>query len=191
MNRECELCGKNMDIFVSENKKVIFMCPCCGFIYLPNNTRNTRVTDYVCNYGCSFEPSGDMATIKQASYLKGLANQLNINLTNIYALSRIEVNELISRLKEEVETKCCFINGKRIKIEEEIDDEYFVIGRNNDKAINKSWVEKFKKLTHPNDQWTKVNVETYLKNIKETGIDEVKHFVKTAYEENAIKDLIT
>lgn len=45
----CAFCTTNTEKFISSTGKEIYMCPCCGYLYLPINTRNKRVQIYKCN----------------------------------------------------------------------------------------------------------------------------------------------
>jgi hypothetical protein len=93
--RECEMCGRDMTKFSSQDNKCIFMCPCCGSLYLPSNTRNNRVRSYEYSIG-TFVPDGDMPTYKQASYLRILAEQLNLDI-DIYSSV---IDSVITELEE-------------------------------------------------------------------------------------------
>lgn len=100
MNIECEFCSTNMEDFVSDNKKHIYMCPYCGCLYLPNDTRNNNVREYECSYG-NFIKSNcyNLPTQKQMSYLKYLIKELNyeVDLTKI---TKFDAVLLITELKE-------------------------------------------------------------------------------------------
>jgi hypothetical protein len=98
--RECGICGREMTLFISQDDKAILMCSCCGSIYLPVETRDKRIVGY--DYSCdgTFIPNGDIPSYKQASYLKILCNQLNLEEVDVYSMTKEEVTNLISELKQ-------------------------------------------------------------------------------------------
>lgn len=176
--RECDLCGREMTVFASQERKVILMCPCCGSVYLPKETRNKRVSDYKYSYGGTFLPSGDMPTQKQISYIKVLCNQLNLEEVDAYSMTKEEARILISELKEKADEGYYTIGWHKIKIEEETDGEYIIL--NNRATIEKKWLKEYKNKLHPADDWTNVNLETYVKNIINFDIDEMTTLLNLA-----------
>lgn len=159
----CSFCKREMTEFVSQDKKSIFMCPCCGEIHLPVQTRNNKVKDYTYNktYGI-FMSSGDMPTDSQVSYLRFLLSELH-KTYDIYSLTKREAGVLISSLKDEYENKgCCEVFGQKIKIvQEDQDKSVWFRGFADFEVTDKQWVEDYKNTLHPNDDWTNMNVATY------------------------------
>jgi hypothetical protein len=99
MNKECDNCTTVMEEFVSINKKSIYMCPYCGSLYLPSETRNNNVSEYESSYGAFIgSKCYNLPTKKQMSYLKYLAKELNyeVDLTKI---TRFDANFLITEFK--------------------------------------------------------------------------------------------
>lgn len=123
-NKECEYCITIMEEFVSTNGKKIYMCPYCGSLYLPVNTRNNNVDSYEASYG-GFIASKcyGLPTQKQMSYLKYLTKELNyeIDLTKITKYGAIGlITELKSKLDEKEKLNDNVIkDGIASKIEEE------------------------------------------------------------------------
>lgn len=98
----CLFCYEGVyEEFVSKDGKKILMCPSCGCIKIPFETRNKRVIDYQCNSMFTFTPIIDKATYKQASYLMALSKQLNMEI-DISSLTKDEAKILISELVNKV-----------------------------------------------------------------------------------------
>lgn len=96
----CRLCEEIMEVFTSDkDDKHIFMCPCCGSIYLPEETRDKRIKEYENYYGNFFPVRGNVPTESQVSYAKFLCGKLYLKNINMYYLSKVEMIEFISYLK--------------------------------------------------------------------------------------------
>lgn len=75
------------------------MCPYCGSIYLPEETRDKRIREYGGCYGNIVPLRSDIPTNKQILYAEFLCEKLHLKYTNMYYMSKNEMIEFISYLK--------------------------------------------------------------------------------------------
>ena len=163
-NEKCRVCGESMTNFISQDNKIIYMCPCCGNLYLPIETRNKRVRDYTYFDTGNFEPKGNFPTVKQRCYLEFLMKSLGIEKKiNIFSLTKYKAQQLISALKEKYEKEyACTVFGQRVEIEKSDNrDHLWIYGFAEARIDDRQWLEDYKNKLHPNDDWTNLNLETY------------------------------
>ena len=142
-DEKCTICGENMTKFISQDNQLIFMCSCCGSLYLPYGTRNDRVNNYIYrDWQGIFESEGNFPTVQQCSYLKFLMKSLGVkSKINVYSLTKYQAQKLISALKKRYEEKrMCTVFGKNIRIENSnSDDQLWIDGFADARIDDRKW----------------------------------------------------
>ena len=215
---KCIICNLEMTEYISYNEinqikiatnKRIYMCEKCGRIYLPENVRNTKVTEYGYINGL-LVPNKDTITENQMLFLKSLIKELKtedtIKLqktlnkneikilimarTDICNLSKTEASKLISILKnyyDEKKKKYKEVFGHKILLlESKNKTSIWIYGFADAEITDKKWLEEYKNKLHPNDDWTDVNLETYGRWLYKINDKERKELINEALKANVV-----